>query len=238
MSNGDKPVALITGARKGIGRFLAEHLLKQDWRVFGCSRQAADWSAEEFTHVQVDVTDEAQVKGLVREIGQATGGRLDALLNNAGAASMNHSLLMPVESVTKMMGTNVLGTWLVSREAAKLMQKRHYGRIVNFSSIAVPMRLSGQAVYAATKGAVESLSQVMARELAEFGITVNVVGPTPVATDMTRGVPRETMDKLVEQFPIKRLGTMEEVAHVVDFFLRPDSAAVTGQVIYLGGVPN
>ena len=236
--NPEQPVALVTGARKGIGRFLAEHLLKQGYRVFGCSRKPADWSSEGVTHFECDVTNEPQVKAMLRSVSQETGGRLDVLLNNAGAASMNHVLLMPIESVNKMMGTNVLGTWLVSREAAKLMQKRRSGRIVNFSSIAVPMRLSGQAVYAASKGAVESLSQVMAREVAEFGITVNVVGPTPIATDMTRGVPQETMDKLVAQFPIKRLGTMEEVANVVDFFLRSESSAITGQVIYLGGVPN
>ncbi len=237
MSSPDAPVALVTGARKGIGRHLSEHLLRQGYRVFGCSRNPCDWQAPGFIHLPADVTDEPQVKALFREITN-TAGRLDVLLNNAGAASMNHVLLTPVETVNRLMGTNLLGTWLCSREAAKLMQKRKYGRIVNFSSIAVPMRLAGQAVYAAAKGAVESLSQVMARELAEYGITVNVVGPTPIATDMTRGVPQEKMDRLVEQFPVKRLGTMEDVANVVDFFLRPESAAVTGQVIYLGGVPN
>jgi 3-oxoacyl-[acyl-carrier protein] reductase len=235
--SGETPVALVTGARKGIGRHLSEHLLRQGYRVFGCSRNPCDWQVPGFIHLPADVTDEQQVKALFREITNTTG-RLDVLLNNAGAASMNHVLLTPVETVHRLMGANLLGTWLCSREAAKLMQKRKYGRIVNFSSIAVPMRLAGQAVYAASKGAVESLSQVMARELAEYGITVNVVGPTPIATDMTRGVPQEKMDRLVEQFPIKRLGTFEDVANVVDFFLRPESAAVTGQVLYLGGVPN
>lgn len=237
MSASDARVALVTGARKGIGRFLAEHLLKQGYRVFGCSRNACEWHAEGFIHLPADVTDEAQVKALFREV-TGISGRLDVLLNNAGAASMNHSLLTPVETVTKLMNANLLGTWLVSREAAKLMQKRKYGRIVNFSSIAVPMRLAGQAAYVAAKGAVEHLSQVMAREVAEYGITINVVGATPIATDMTRGVPQEKMDRLVEQFPIKRMGTMEDVANVVDFFLRPESDAVTGQIVYLGGVPN
>jgi len=237
MTAQDSPVALVTGARKGIGRFLSEHLLKQGYRVVGCSRNPCDWHADGFVHLPADVTDEPQVKSLIREVTNMAG-RLDVLLNNAGAASMNHSLLTPVETVTRLMGTNLVGTWLVSREAAKLMQKRKYGRIVNFSSIAVPMRLAGQAAYVAAKGAVESLSQVMAREVAEYGITVNVVGATPIATDMTRGVPPEKMEKLVEQFPIKRMGTFEDVANVVDFFLRPESSAVTGQVVYLGGIPN
>ncbi len=241
MSAAEKPadnrVALVTGARKGIGKFLAGHLLAQGYRVVGCSRNPAEWSAENYLHVVADVTDEQQVKALFREITQAHG-RLDVLINNAGAASMNHVLLTPVSTVEKLMDTNVTGTWLVSREAAKLMQQRKYGRIVNFSSVAVPMRLAGQAVYAAAKSAVVSLSQVMAREVVEFGITVNVVGPPPVATDMIRGVPQDKIDKLLDSMPIKRLGTMEDIANVVDFFLRAESAAVTGQVIYLNGVPN
>jgi 3-oxoacyl-[acyl-carrier protein] reductase len=237
MSIHDGPVALVTGARKGLGQFLAQFLLKQGYRVVGCSRKPCEWSAEGFTDRPTDVTNEEQVRALIREIGQ-TAGRLDAVLNNAGAASLNHSLLTPVETFARLTSTNVIGTWLVSREAAKVMQKRKFGRIVNFSSIAVPMRLSGHAAYVASKAGVESLSQVMARELAESGITVNVVGATPIATDMTRGVPADTMARLIEQFPIKRMGTFEDVANVVDFFLRSESAAVTGQVIYLGGVPN
>ena len=129
-------------------------------------------------------------------------------------------------------------TFLVSREAVKLMRKGGGGRIVNVSSVAVPLRLAGQAAYVAAKAAVESLSQVMARELAEYDITVNVVGATPIDTDMTRGVPKETMQRLVDQFPVKRLGTFEDVNNLVDFFLRPESCAITGQVVFLGGVPN
>lgn len=106
------------------------------------------------------------------------------------------------------------------------------------SRILERLRLAGQAVYAASKSAVVNLSEIMARELAEFGITVNVVGPTPIATDMIRGVPQEKLDRLVASMPIQRLGTFEDVANVVDFFLRPESSAITGQVIYLGGVPN
>jgi 3-oxoacyl-[acyl-carrier protein] reductase len=91
-------VALVTGARKGIGRFLAEHLLQQGYRVMGCSRNPADWQAKGFTHVEADVSDEQQVKALMREIRQSCG-RLDVAINNAGVASMNHMLLTPVSTV-------------------------------------------------------------------------------------------------------------------------------------------
>ena len=233
----DAPVALVTGARRGLGRFLCEHLLARGYRVVGCSREAADWESQGFEHWQADVTDEAQVEALLRRI-RRTYGRLDVAVNNAAVASMNHVFLTPGASVEKMMATNALGTFLVSREAAKIMRRKKYGRIVNVSSVAVPLRLAGQAIYIASKAAVEKLSQTMARELAEYGITVNVVGPAPIDTDMIRGVPQAKIDRLVESLPVRRLSSFDDVANVVDFFLQAESSAVTGQVIYLGGVPG
>lgn len=236
-SASEDPIALVTGARKGIGRHLAEHLLASGYRVVGCGRTAECWQAERFDYVQADVTDEAQVLALFRHISQRYG-RLDVAINNAGLAFMNHSLLTPVSTVEKTFRTNVTGTFLVSREAAKIMRKRKFGRIVNVSSAVVPLRLAGESAYLASKSAVETLSQVMARELAELGITVNVVAPGPTATDMIRGVPANKIAELTEQFFIKRLTTVEDIANAVSFFLRPESSAVTGQVIYLNGVAN
>jgi 3-oxoacyl-[acyl-carrier protein] reductase len=129
----------------------------------------------------------------------------------------------------------VLGSFLVCREAAKLMQRARTGRIVNFSTVAVPLLLDGEAMYAASKSAVETLTRVLAREFGTFGITVNAVGPTPIATDLIRNVPEEKIRAITNRLPIQRLGTMEDVWNVVEFFLRPESAAITGQVIYLGG---
>lgn len=237
MEANDAPVALVTGARKGIGRHLAEHLVRQGYRVAGCGRGELGNPVEGMAYHQVDVTDEKQVIELLREVARSFR-RLDVLVNNAGAASMNHALLTPGSTMEKLLDTNVLGTFLVSREAAKIMRRRKFGRIVNLSSIAVPVSLQGQAAYVASKGAVEHLSSVLARELAEFGITVNVVGPSLTDTDMTRGVPGEKVNRLLQSMPISRPGTFEDVANVIDFFLKPESSAVTGQVLYLGGVPN
>jgi 3-oxoacyl-[acyl-carrier protein] reductase len=230
----DAPVALVTGARKGIGRYLAERLLGQGYAVVGCSRNPCEWSAPGFAHREVDVADEKQVVGLMRFIAQ-TYGRLDVVLNNAGVASMNHILLTPVSTLEKMLRVNVAGTFLVSREAAKLMRKRKFGRIVNFSSAVVPLHLSGEAAYIASKAGVEALSQAMAREVAELGITVNVVGPGPTDTDMIRGVPKAKMEKTLQLFAIPRLTTLDDIGNAVDFFVRPASEAVTGQVLYLNG---
>ena len=232
----DKQVVLITGTRKGIGRYLAEYFVRKGSLVEGCSREAPDWAldAERYTHHCLDVTDEAQVKGMMSSI-QKRHGRLDILINNAGIASMNHILLTPMTTVERIMSTNFRGTFLMCREAAKLMQRRRYGRIVNLSTVAVPLRLEGEAVYAASKSAVVTLTQVLARELAEWNITCNAVGPTPIETDLIRNVPKDKIQLIINQLAIKRLGRFEDVANVIDFFVRPESDYVTGQVIYLGG---
>jgi 3-oxoacyl-[acyl-carrier protein] reductase len=231
----DERVALVTGTRKGIGKYLAEHLVAAGYLVEGCSRETPQWTLKGYRHHCCDVAQEADVKRMVREI-QKEHGRLDVVINNAGIASMNHSLITPASTLDKVMATNFRGTFLVCREGAKLMQQRRYGRIVNLGTVALPMRLEGEAMYAASKAAIVAFSQILAYELGSFGITCNVVGPTPVETDLIRNVPKNKIDNIVQRMAVKRLGTLEDVANVVDFFISPRSSFVTGQVVYLGGL--
>lgn len=231
----DREVVVITGTRKGIGRFLAEHFVRKGALVEGCSREAPDWTLDNYTHHLADVTSEQAVKEMFSSINRRHG-RLDIIINNAGISSMNHVLLTPYETARKILDTNFHGTFLVCREGAKLMQARRYGRIVNIGTVAVPMRLAGEALYASSKSAVLTFTQVLAYELAEFGITCNVVAPTPIETDLIRGVPADKINQLVKSLAIKRLGRFEDVANVIDFFVKPESQYVTGQVIYLGGM--
>ncbi len=234
MTNTDKVIA-ITGTRKGIGLFLTEQFLERGWTVVGCSRGASDLRHERYKHYELDVADEKAVSRMMQDV-RRSFGKLDALINNAGIASMNHALLTPASTMERVFSTNVFGTFLFCREAAKLMGRKKSGRIVNFATVATPLKLEGEAVYAASKAAVVSLTEVLARELAPMGITVNAVGPTPVPTDLVGSVPEEKMTALIARQAIPRYGTMEDVLNVCDFYLRDESDFITGQTLYLGGI--
>ena len=228
-------IILVTGTSRGIGRGLAEHFLARGDRVCGCSRGGATLQHRRYEHWSLAVADEAAVVAMVREIVRRHG-RIDALVNNAGIAAMNPALLTPAATAREIMATNFHGTFLFCREVAKVMVRRKAGRIVNFSTVAAPLRLEGEALYAASKAAVESFTRVLARELGETGVTVNAVGPTPVPTDLIKNVPEAKMQALLARQAIRRFGAVADVANVVDFFLAPESDFVTGQVLYLGGV--
>jgi 3-oxoacyl-[acyl-carrier protein] reductase len=229
-------VMLITGTRKGIGRYLVDHYLSKGFIVAGCSRDEFEGPLpENYRHYLADVADERAMLDMVRDVQKRFGG-ITALVNNAGIASMNHLLLTPLSTVQRVFSTNVFGTFVGMREVAKVMMKARYGRIVNFATVATPLNLEGEAAYAASKAAVESLTRVAAREFAPFNVTVNAVGPTPVLTDLIRTVPKQKMDALIGTQAIRRMGEHRDIANVIDFFVSRDSDFITGQTVYLGGI--
>ena len=231
----DKRVMIITGTRKGIGHYLVEHYLKQGYLVEGCSRGDSDIHDANYKHFQLDVADEKSVRSMIADVNKRHG-RIDALLNNAAIASMNHVLLTPAKTANRMFEVNVTGTMLFCRDVAKVMMRRKYGRIVNFTTIVAPIALAGEAIYAASKAAVVTFTRILAFELGQWGVTCNSFGATPIMTDMIKGVPRDKVDAVVNNLAIKRLGTHQDCANVCDFFVSPQSDNITGQVIYLGGV--
>lgn len=228
-------VMIVTGSRKGIGRGIVEHYLAQGWKVAGCSRGPFENAPEGYRHFEVDVADEQAVVRMVGAV-RREFGQIDALINNAGIASMNHAFLTPLAKMEQIFATNTFGTFLFCREVGKVMMQKKSGRIVNFATVATPLKLEGEAAYAASKAAVESLTQVLAQELGQSGITVNAVGPTPVDTDLIKSVPKDKMDALVARQAIHRKGTIDDVINICDFFIKPESDFVTGQVVYMGGV--
>lgn len=230
-----KKIIIITGSRKGIGRYLSEYYTQQGYYVIGCSREKTDYKHNRYLHFCLDIVDEVSVKKMFMEI-RKLYGQVDVLVNNAGVASMNHSLLTPLSTVQKVLNTNISGTFLFCRESAKLMKAKKYGRIINFASVAVPLKLDGESIYAASKAAVITLTQILAKEYADFGITVNAVGPTPIETDLIKAVPREKIKDLIERQSIKRMGNYQDISNVIDFYINRESSFITGQTIYLGGI--
>ena len=235
MGKAARHVMVITGTSRGIGRHLACYYCSNGYRVVGCSRSEPEKAPGGYEHYRLSVDDENDVIHMIASVARRYG-RIDVLVNNAGIASMNHSLLTPLSTVSEIFSTNVFGTFLFVREVAKVMSHRRCGRIVNFTSVAAPLNLEGEAAYAASKAAVESLTRILARELAPFNITVNAIGPTPLPTDLIKNVPRNKIDDLLKLQAIKRLAKHADIANVIDFFIREESDFVTGQVVYLGGV--
>ena len=226
---------IITGTSKGIGKYLAEYYSKKGHTVFGCSRSNTEIQLKNYYHYCLDVSSENDVKNMFNNI-RTDFGYIDILINNAGIASMNHSMLTKMSTVQKILSTNVAGTFLFCREAAKLMQKNRFGRIVNFTTIAVPLAIEGEAIYASSKAAVINLTKILAKEFGSFGITVNAIGPTPIKTDLIKGVPENKIKSLISRQAIKRYGQNRDVVNVINFFTNEKSGFITGQTIFLGGI--
>lgn len=231
----NKKVILITGTRKGIGRYLSEYYCEKNYQVIGCSRNKSDFENENYRHYELDVTNEFAVKRIFVEV-RKLFGKLDVLINNAGIASMNHIMLTPVKTVKDIFDTNFLGSFIFCREASKIMSKNKSGRIINFSSVAVDLNLEGESIYAASKSALVTFTKILAKELRSYHITVNSIGLTPFETDLIKNVPKDKMDDLLKKLSLKRFGKFSDLTNVTDFLISPESEFITGQNINLGGV--
>lgn len=227
-------VALVTGARKGIGQALSLHLLDQGARVVGLSRQTATIDHAWYTHHVCDVRDAEQVRATVREIGKDSP--VNILINSAGVLNSKHSVMLTASSAEEMLLTNLLGPFLVSREAAKVMKKTGSGRIINIGSMTAVLEPVGDSVYAACKAGLATMTNVLAKELAAFKITCNTVGVTAFETDMLAQLPRGTVDSVIAGLPIPRYAQADDIFNVVDFFASDRSSYITAQTVYLGGV--
>ncbi len=237
-------VALVTGASRGIGRATAIALARCGARVACAARnteklaetveaiKAAGGSAEAF---ECDVTNGEAVQALVDKIADGWS-RLDIVVNNAGITRDTLLPRMADDQWDEVINTNLRGTFLFTRAVTRPMMQARYGRIINISSVSGIRGNPGQANYSASKAAVIGFSRTVARELASRKITVNVVAPGFVATDMTAVLGEAMMDEVVKKMiPAKRIGRPEEVADAVLFFASPASGFITGQVLVVDG---
>lgn len=232
----DGKVVLVTGARRGVGQLVAGHFLKCRAQVVGFSRHDdAVESRAGYLPLAVDVGDADSVARGFETIRKQLG-RIDIVVNNAAVLTSQYSMIMPAAAARSMLDTNLLGTFLVSREAAKLMRKNKWGRIINIGSMAVSLEPMGDSIYAATKAAITTLANVMAKEFAPMNVTCNTLGITAIATDMLGQLPRDKVDAVIAGLPLPRYATPDDILNVIDFFASERSSYITAQTVFLGGV--
>jgi 3-oxoacyl-[acyl-carrier protein] reductase len=226
---------LITGTSRGIGKSLAMQFLKSNACVYGCSRGKSKIDHENYKHFEIDLTNEKKIKQMIKSIKEDCD-YLNVLVNNAAISSMNHFMLSPDAINKQIFETNVLSLINCSRESVKLLKNGTSPSIINFSSIAVPWSLDGQLLYAASKSAIETVTKVMCKELNDLGIRVNCIGLPPVRTALTRTVPKDKIDALINRQVIKRQCKLEDIYNAVTFLSSSKSSFITGEIMYLGGI--
>ncbi len=235
-------VAVVTGASGGIGRAVAERLAADGTTVVvhyagnaGRAQEVVDAvtaAGAEAVAVRADVADETEVAALFDAAEEAYGG-VDVVVNTAGIMLLSPLAELSLDDFDRMHRTNVRGTFVVSQQAARRL--RPGGALVNFSSSVVELALPTYAAYAATKGAVDAMTAILAKELRGRDVTVNAVAPGPTATPLfLDGKPQEAVDQLASMAPLERLGTPEDVAEVVAFLAGP-ARWVNGQVLLANG---
>lgn len=214
---------------------IAEHILRHGGMVTGFARGDPTIDHPNYSHFRVDVTEPASIERVFAELRRSMAG-VDILVNNAGVLTAQYSMIMPVQAAKSMFDTHLMGAFLVSREAAKMMRGRKWGRIVNISSMAAVLQPPGDSVYAACKVGMGALANVMAKEFASLNVTCNTLAITALETDMLDQLPREKIAGVVAALPLPRFAEPDDVMNVLDFFVSERSSYITAQTVFLGGV--
>ncbi len=237
----ERRVAVVTGGSRGIGRAVVQRLAASGHRVFfnhfdrdDAAQRETEALAPGALGFSVNVADAAAVKSFFEAV-EKEAGRLDVLVNNAGITRDGFLVRMKEEDWDAVVDVDLKGVFLCMKSAARIMMKRHWGRIVNVASVVGQAGNAAQANYAAAKAGVIGLTRAAARELAPRFITVNAVAPGFIETDMTAALPENARDSIVAQTPLKRMGTAFEVAAAVEFLAGDDAAFITGQVLSVNG---
>ncbi|MDE7195125.1 MAG: 3-oxoacyl-ACP reductase FabG [Oscillospiraceae bacterium] len=237
-------VALVTGASRGIGRACAVKLAECGYDVAvnynSNEAKAAEVVAEieklgvKAAAFKADTADLKAVQSMFREV-QKTFGQLDVLVNNAGVVDDAYLLMINEDSLSKSLDINIKGYFHCAQQAALKMMSKKSGKIINISSVSSVLAVEGQGVYSATKGAVNSMTATLAKELAPRGIQVNAVAPGFIATEMMDAIPEEKKQEYLKAIPMNKFGSAQDVANTVAALCSDAFSYMTGQVIVLDG---
>lgn len=227
---------LITGTSRGIGHYLATYYLNLGHQVIGCSRSKSSIENNQYKHFEIDLANEYEILEMFKSIRKEYKS-ISVLINNA---AINPAIIMapllPYETISNTFKVNVFATMLCSREAIKLMLKNKFGRIINLGSMASKHEVTGESLYTSTKSAINAYTRVVAKEVAKMGITVNVVAPSAIETELSNQVNRDALNEVLSRNAINELGDFKDVSNIIDTLIKRESKALTGQIIYLGGV--
>jgi 3-oxoacyl-[acyl-carrier protein] reductase len=227
-------LALVTGASRGIGRAIAEELARHGAKVVGTATSESGASSVPGIGRVLNVRDAAQMDSVVESI-QKELGDIHILVNNAGITRDNLALRMKDAEWDEVIDTNLRAIFRLSRAVMRGMMKARWGRIINITSVVGASGNPGQANYAAAKAGVVGMTKSLARELGSRNITVNCVAPGFIDTDMTRALSEDNRKALLEQIPLGRLGTPQDVAAAVAYLVSPGGGYVTGAVLHVNG---
>ncbi|MCF2950394.1 3-oxoacyl-ACP reductase FabG [Paraglaciecola aquimarina] len=240
MSNLQGSIALVTGASRGIGKAIAEQLVADGAKVIGTAtsengaQAISDYLGENGTGKVLNVSDADSMQNLIKDITD-NYGVIDILVNNAGITRDNLLMRMKDDEWQDIMDTNLTSIFKMSKAVLRGMMKKRKGRIINVGSVVGSTGNAGQANYAAAKAGVIGFSKSMAREVASRGITVNVVAPGFIDTDMTKSLTDDQKESIFKDIPANRLGDPKEIAATVGFLASDSAAYITGETIHVNG---
>jgi 3-oxoacyl-[acyl-carrier protein] reductase len=234
-------IALVTGASRGIGAAIADHLAARGAKVVGTATSAAGadaigqrLAAHGGSGRMLDVTDAASIEALVDDIGKSLGA-ISVLVNNAGITRDQLLMRMKDDDWSAIIDTNLSSVYRTSKAVLRGMMKARHGRIINIASVIGLTGNAGQANYAAAKAGIIGFSKSLAREVGSRNITVNVVAPGFIDTDMTRALPEAQREALLGQIALGRLGAADDIARAVGFLAGADAAYITGETLHVNG---
>ncbi len=233
--------AIVTGGAQGIGKAIVQRLIKDGYFSVIADISEKEWTGsvdypgkEKSRFIKCDISNEDDVKELFSKVLSEQGG-IDAVINNAGIIRDNIIWKMSKEDFDTVVDVNLKGTWLMCREAAKVMREQKHGRIVNISSRAWLGNNRGQSNYTASKAGIVGLTRVLALELGKYNVNVNAVAPGLIDTPLTQDLPEKILAQLIEAQPTRRMGKPEDIANAVAFLLSGESEFITGQIIHVDG---